>query len=740
MSFLADIKRLFSAYRYYSKYEKKFLKEWLLTFAISSLALVFFVFSPLVASFGNFVYDRIELTRQVYPSKDIVIVGLDDQTLADLGGWPISRRHYADLLQRLADSHNVPKKVAFDVLFLDETEADQALADQMKRHHVVLPLEFRYQHDFHHKRAVLPVAPVQAVNPNFGHIQIKYDTDGLIRGAQLRVNGARHFSLAILDRDTKESTYQRFPMIDPKQGFTIYPLSRVLSKSFDLSLLKGKYVFVGAIAPSLGDRYPTIYSGVNDAGSPGVEIHASLLNAMMQDNLITQAANWQVYSLSLAVLLLVLLGLLVLSPAGEMMLTLSVLVFSFSVAFVSLRFGNFWINPMPVLLATVLVKPIWAWRRMEIIMHFMQEKADDLNQLDGANLTAKRQVKSVKSSFVQYTQMLTDAIESAHERLNFLALVISEIPEAVLIADESGNIMRHNQKMEAIFKPDDLHSQSIKHVLKKLAVFSDEKAEGLIDRLYSEERFAALDKNGALREFRMRMLPLPIGAAKHWRLMMMVDITDLVNLQKQRDRTLAILTHDMRTPVASILAVCRNASENAMSLVGNVQKHAHFLLELMDDFILSIRAESDKYRMEETLIETLLDEAIYQVKELMLSRGMTIQSSSTESVFLMVDARLMTRVFVNLLGNAIRYGQAGSQVHIQYKISSHSLVTIVISNVVGNTAKVAANAPEHKGFGMGLEFIRTVVKKHHGYFRQSIPSEQGMQAQVEIDLPCTLLQ
>ena len=766
MSLLLNIKRFFGGHRFKSKYEKKFLKEWLVTAAITSVTLVLFVSSSFFSSAGNFIYDRIELSRYVTPSKDIVIIGLDDNALSELGGWPLSRHHYTDLLKRLADTNNQPTSIAFDILFLDATSEDQALAAQMKRHHVVLPLEFRYQPDLLRKRAVFPVAPIQAANPEFGHIQISYDADGLIRGAQLRAEGARHFALAMLDgqafgartlgeqglskqnrakkfsdqKSNQLAGYQRFPMVNPRHGFTTYSLAQVLSQGFPLAQLKDKYVLIGAMAPSLGDRYPTIYSGINDAGSPGVEIHASLLNALIQDGLIKQAPAWQAYVFSVAALLVVLAGLLVLSPAGEMALTLLTLVLSLIATFILLRLGNVWLNPLPVLLVIVLVKPVWAWRRMEIITHFMQEKADDLNRFDaGQRALPESQKKSAKSSFVQYTQMLTEAIESAHERLNFLALVISEIPEAVLIADESGNIMRHNQKMEAIFRLDDMEDRSIKHVLRKLAVFSDEKITELMDRLYSEERFAALDKDGALREFRMRILPLPIGAATHWRLMMMVDITDLVNLQKQRDRTLAILTHDMRTPVASILAVCRNASENAVNLVENVQKHAHFLLSMMDDFILSIRAESDKYRIEETLIETLMDEAIYQVKELMLSRGMSIQYQANEPVFLSVDGRLMTRVLVNLLGNAIRYGEAGSQVKVQYHVSpERSVVTLVIANIVGNHS-AASNAPEQKGFGMGLDFIQTVIKKHNGYFRQTIPSHSGEEARVEIDLPCILL-
>lgn len=334
--------------------------------------------------------------------------------------------------------------------------------------------------------------------------------------------------------------------------------------------------------------------------------------------------------------------------------------------------------------------------------------------------------------------------ESRSDRLNSLTLIMDEIPEAVLLTDESGNIMKHNQRVEEIFHHEDLDGCPLASFLNRFGVFSSEKIGQLVGGLYAEERFAILDKNGFLREFRMRILPIPIGISMYWRLIMLVDITDFVNLQKQRDKTLAILTHDMRTPVASMLAVCRNASETKGDLINSVQKHAFSLLGMIDDFISSIRADAEQYKTEEVLIETLLDEAIYQVKELMNSRGMGIEYRSITPAFVNVDTRLMTRVLVNLLGNAIRHGKTGSQVTVQCNTTQEKdMVSITICNLVGDTSEEIL-LPEQKGFGMGLEFIHTVIKKHHGIISQSIPpydasSGQVLEAKIEITLPCSLL-
>ena len=731
-----------------TQYEKKFALEWCVTAAITALILALFISWPFFDSIGNLFYDRIETASKIKPSDEVVVVAIDDKTISALGGWPLSRTHYTQFLKKLADSKNWPKSIAFDVLFLDDTSADIELAYQMARHHIVLPVELRYQANTHTKQAVLPVLPIQAVNPRYGHIEINYDGDGVIRGAQLYSSGVPHFSLVLSGKDIPVSAqdYKRFPMVSEEHDFRTVSLSDVLSEDFPTESLKDKYLLVGATAPSLGDRYPTLYSGPQGSGSPGVEIHASLLNAILNGDLIEQAPHWLVNVLSFLCLFVVLIGLLVLSPGAEIAVTVSSMVLMLVLSYALLKLANVWLNPLPAVVVILLVKPVWAWRRMEMISHFMQEKTEDLHHFDDDdhNLTPDAPLKSSRSSFVQYTQMLSEAIQSANERLNFLALVITEIPEAVLIADEHGRIMRHNQKMGAIFDARNLKKGNlISSLFSHLKVFSSEKISELLERPYSEERFAAVDKNGSLREFRMRVLPLPISKDSHWRLMMMVDITDLVNLQKQRDRTLAILTHDMRTPVASILAVCRSedvSPQGQQEQVANIRKHSHFLLSMMDDFILSIRAESDTYRMEETLIETLLDEAIYQVRELMQSREMSIVYAPADPVFLEVDARLMTRVIVNLLGNAIRYGAFASEVQVFTQViknkAGESMVALTIRNLVGGQVAGNAQSPENKGFGMGLEFIQTVINKHQGNFKQAISREEGTQASVQIDLPC----
>eukprot|EP01031_Cornospumella_fuschlensis_P020143 gene20143-24691_t len=165
----------------------------------------------------------------------------------------------------------------------------------MRYHNTVLPLEFKLQEDT--KQSFEPTLPVEplASAAHIGHINLSFDHDGVIRGIKTAEHNWLHFSLAMhmqgLTSEPFNSTsvgYRRFRMVDPRVGFPIVSLSDAIHDSFTRSLLKDKYVLVGVTAPSLGDRYPTLYSGKNNASTPGVAILASVLNASLNQALIQE--------------------------------------------------------------------------------------------------------------------------------------------------------------------------------------------------------------------------------------------------------------------------------------------------------------------------------------------------------------------------------------------------------------------------------------------------------------------
>jgi signal transduction histidine kinase len=106
----------------------------------------------------------------------------------------------------------------------------------------------------------------------------------------------------------------------------------------------------------------------------------------------------------------------------------------------------------------------------------------------------------------------------------------------------------------------------------------------------------------------------------------------------------------------------------------------------------------------------------------------------------MANTRLLVRAMVNLLFNAVKFSPNGSAIYIQSNCAPNvdeqdSSVTLRFSNQVDGQSTAADLIPSMPGFGLGLDFVDTVIHKHQGRIRRDIP-HTGL-ATIEIELPCS---
>jgi signal transduction histidine kinase len=370
---------------------------------------------------------------------------------------------------------------------------------------------------------------------------------------------------------------------------------------------------------------------------------------------------------------------------------------------------------------------------MEMITHFMRDKVDELS----AEPRSNKSFISRNQSFIQTSGLLDSAIHAAAERIRFLSVAINEIPQAVLVIDQFDKIVVFNQKVTHIFGDGIDRNLDINAFFTESEDFEKSALDAALMQPYPAKRLSVLDKNQQTIQLDIRVVPLHLTPRDEWRLMLMVDMTEYIQAQQQRDRNLATLSHDMRTPVASIFALCED--KNSFPVFTHVEQHCHQILTMLDDFILNIKAEYSDYRFEEILFESLLDDAIYQVKDLMKAQGMSVcQNSDDIPAFVNADNRLLVRVIVNLFVNAIRYGEPGSEIEVNMSVAENTephQLTVSISNLIANHAE-SDEKPKITGFGIGMYFIDMVISKHGGQVAYDISNIPGETAKVTVTLPC----
>jgi CHASE2 domain-containing sensor protein/signal transduction histidine kinase len=748
-----------------SRDEQRFYLEWVVVTLLALSTLGLFTVMQWGTAPGLVIYDQMHRLRAPLPANDVVIIGIDDASLDELDGWPLNRKVYADLLKKLADTGNQPKAIGFDILFPDPSPADAQLAHEMRRHTVFLSVEQPRVHAASPFVVRKPEGQLIEAAKGLAHINITFESDGFSRGAYLQEGNLPHLALAVSGQPAQNyqshGAYRRFNLVDPEIGLPVVSLADALSGAFPLGLLKDKYVLIGSVAPSLGDHFPTIYSGRQGSGTPGVVLHANLLNDILRGNLISPVPLWVQVALSSWAVLFVMIALMVLSPFFELVVTVITVVLALVVSFVFLWVGDAWFDPGLCILAIGLVKPAWAWRRNEMIVSFMGDRAAKLQQVKSQRKTLGKGGLKLRhfasDTVLQYSRLLDKAIGVASERVAFLNRIVSEIPTAMLVADAEQRVLLVSPRMQQEVPEGLLQiGQPLLPLLDHLCLGNTRQLEQLLGK---DHHVTARAGSGAARFFILRVAPLPQSDESTLWIFALTDITDVRQFQAQREQTLQLLSHDMRTPIASIISLSRQKpldlagnpsaqDTEAQKTAANIYRHADTLLNMMDDFIFSIKAQAQTYQRSEILVDSLLDEAMFQVKDLAHSRQMRmVQDFDDEPQFILADQRLFTRMLVNLLVNAIRYGQAQTDIRLGLSHDpdtqlAERMVHLTIINSVGEQAAGHAGQGSDRssrGFGLGLDFVKTVVQKHNGQIQLDLPTEVGSQALVLIKVPISAI-
>lgn len=236
-----------------------------------------------------------------------------------------------------------------------------------------------------------------------------------------------------------------------------------------------------------------------------------------------------------------------------------------------------------------------------------------------------------------------------------------------------------------------------------------------------------------------------------------IDITQVRLAERQREETLRFISHDMRSPQASILALVELQADPTRALeppvlLERIRHHAGRTLALADDFIQLARAESQHLRFAEIDLATVLMDAADSLWALAQTRRVTVAvQTGNEEMMLYGEATLLMRAVSNLIDNAVKYSPPGGTVTVRAGRVRHDdgsdggLMVSVSDQGPGIAPDEQARLfqpfsrlqeegrPVREGSGLGLLFVKTVVERHGGHV--GVDSAPGRGTTFTVALP-----
>lgn len=275
--------------------------------------------SGALRTWSSFASDRFFLSRPAEPS--IVLVEINDASLATVGRWPWPREIHARIIEALSKSGAAA--IGYDVNFPEpsDEENDAALERALRdAGNVVLPIELQIAFSgnalsYDPSAVVSPLPRFSAAARAAGHSNTPPDTDGVVRRIPLAVDAPDKSAVASFALQTLRvsqplsaaptDAMDRYGRLTvnygghPRGTFPTISAVDVLRGDFDPSVVAGKTIFVGSSAADLhDDRLVPTSLGIP---MPGVEIHASLADTILSKRWLVPVPAWTEIFLLLAI-------------------------------------------------------------------------------------------------------------------------------------------------------------------------------------------------------------------------------------------------------------------------------------------------------------------------------------------------------------------------------------------------------------------------------------------------------
>jgi len=724
------------------------------------------------------LYDRAVTLAGRPAANDIVIVAIDDASIEALGRWPWRRAIHAALLERLRNA----RAVGMDLILAEPDgvhPADDAiLAASMRRHgRVVLPVVFDRLRTPTTLSSPIPLLAEAAAGEGF--INALVDADGSVRRAVLSVDfgGRRWNTLALAMvavggegeraahflRQAAQDASILIPYAGPAAHMRTVSYLSVLRGEVPPSALQGKYVLVGAWATGLGDMFPTPVSREGN-GMSGVEIQANLLQAARERMAFQPTPPWLASLLSALPVLLACLALWRLSPKQALLVCVGLLFAILALAALLLIHGHEWFAPSAALLGVALAYPAWSWRSQEAALRYMDNELRRLQREYPPVLNEARALSADPgASLESRIGELRRALARVRNLRRFLADGLDGMPDATLVFDQDGRVQFRNQAAVMYFRRLGLRPPRMGHPAMHLLAHTipdDEARQRVAEALRGLGPAASASpwsadlelRDKAGRDLILKCAPIHTAEGNFaGTVATLTDISRIRRAERQREETLRFISHDMRAPQSSILALvdmqrAGPAPPEQEETLDRIAQLARRTLRLVDDFVHLTRAESMTIGTTELDLSSLLQDAVDEFWAPARQRSIALEiAQPLPCAYVQGDQTLLMRSLCNLIDNAIKYSPAQTRIHcsiaedagcwrVAIRDQGQGIAPENLGRLFEPFSRMAADTRNDVGgAGLGLAFVRTVAERHNG--RVEVSSVPGAGSVFTLVLP-----
>jgi PAS domain S-box-containing protein len=308
---------------------------------------------------------------------------------------------------------------------------------------------------------------------------------------------------------------------------------------------------------------------------------------------------------------------------------------------------------------------------------------------------------------------------------------------------EQKNEELQNANKELAYQNDEKEKRAAELVIanQELAYQNDEKEKRASELIYTNKELAF-----QISERQKRSAELTVART---------DVKELEGLNTHKENILAILSHDLRSPLASIISIADLLSASYESMdTESIKEMMDSLYKLstdelsMLDYLLEwarIKYASDAFSPAEINLDSYVIKVFARLSENAASKKLRLSKEIDESIRVFVDGKMLLSILQNIISNSIKHSFEGGEIIVTAKREEEKIIVVVRDNGAGMSDEIRGKLftpqivslskarKENKGAGIGLLLVKGFLDKIGGEIW--VESEEGKGSSFYFTLP-----
>lgn len=214
------------------------------------------------------------------------------------------------------------------------------------------------------------------------------------------------------------------------------------------------------------------------------------------------------------------------------------------------------------------------------------------------------------------------------------------------------------------------------------------------------------------------------------------NVKELEELNAHKENVLAILSHDLRSPLSSIISTAkylkanfkRMKTEDVQEMLDLLYQSSTDELEMLDYLVewARIKYASDVFSPKKIQLNQYVDKVFETLNDNAITNTINLHHEIEENVSVFADGKMLISIIQNIVSNAIKHSEKGGTITVSTKRKDDKITILVKDTGVGMPKEMlvklftpqmktlSETRKKNKGAGIGLLLVKGFLEKNGG--------------------------